>query len=255
MRNSPRRPTVDSVDNALRLLLLFCDSNTLRVSDVADHLNVARSTAHRLLMTMVNRGFAVQDSPSRVYRPGPRLLEVGMAALGSLDIRGRARPFLEQLAADTGETPSLLIQERGNVRFVDSIESTSSIRVASRFGLLLPAHATSGGKAMLACLSPAEVDELYAGKSFERVTASTIRSRKQLDAELAEIREKGYAFNTQESEIGLGAAGMAVRDSSGRPVAAVTVAGPVQRMEGPHLAGIVSALQRAVNGISGALYG
>jgi IclR family acetate operon transcriptional repressor len=255
MQNSPARPTVDSVDNALRLLLLFRGSPTVRVSDVADHLQVARSTAHRLLMTLVARGFAIQDSPSRVYRPGPQLMEVGLAALASLDIRGRARPHLEALAEETGETASLLIPEQGNVRFVDSIESRNAVRVASRFGMSLPAHATSGGKAILAWLEPAEFDALYPNDELSRVTNSTLSSRADLVAEMAEIRVRGYAFNTQESEVGLGAAGIAVRDPAGRPTAAVTVAGPVQRMEGEHLAVVVSALERAAVAISVSLYG
>jgi DNA-binding IclR family transcriptional regulator len=255
MANSGGRHTVDSVENALKLLLLFRDNATVRVSAAADHLDVARSTAHRLLTTFVKQGFAVQDSPSRVYRPGPRLMEVGQAAMRNLDVRGRARPHLEQLAVATGETVSLLVPERGNVRFVESIESRSTVRVASRYGLDLPTHATSGGKAILARMSPEALAELYPDEELRTVTAATIGTRTRLLAELDEVRDRGYATNNEESEIGLGAAGVAVCDLSGSPTAAITVAGPVQRMQGDHLADIVTAMRRCATRIATSLYG
>jgi DNA-binding IclR family transcriptional regulator len=255
MRNPAGRHTVDSVDNALKLLLLFRDNPTVRVSFAADHLKVARSTAHRLLTTFVSQGFAVQDSPSRVYRPGPQLMEVGQAALRNLDVRGRARPHLEQLAEDTGETVSLLIPERGNVRFVDSIESRNAVRVASRFGLDLPAHATSGGKAVLARLTPEVFAELYPNEELPRVTAGTVSTRTELLAEFDEIRANGYAINHQESEAGLGAVGVAVCDPGGVPTAAVTAAGPLQRMEGAHLENVIAACERCAERIAISLYG
>lgn len=255
MRNSGGRHTVDSVDNALKLLLLFRDNATIRVSAAADHLNVARSTAHRLLTTFVSQGFAVQDTPSRVYRPGPQLMEVGQAALRNLDVRSRARPHLELLAEETGETVSLLIPERANVRFVDSIESRNTVRVASRFGLDLPAHATSGGKAILARLTPEAFYELYPNEELQRVTAVTVSTRTELLADLEQIRVRGYARNNEESEVGLGAAGVAVCDPSGFPTAAVTVAGPVQRMTSEHLDEVTDALQRCASRIATSLYG
>lgn len=255
MRNPGGRHTVDSVDNALKLLLLFRDNATIRVSAAADHLHVARSTAHRLLTTFVNQGFAVQDTPSRVYRPGPQLMEVGQAALRNLDVRSRARPHLEQLAEETGETVSLLIPERGRVRFVESIESRNTVRVASRFGLDLPAHATSGGKAILARLSLESFAQLYPDEDLARVTEVTVGSRAELLTELDDIRTRGYATNSEESEPGLGAVGVAVCDPSGYPTAAVTVAGPLQRMAGEHLDDVVEAARRCAGRVETSLYG
>ena len=105
---------LSSVDHALELLLLFRSRPTLRVSEVADSLGVARSTAHRLLVMLVHRGFAVQDPATRAYRPGPRLAEIGLAAVGALDVRARMRPYLTEIAARTGETVSLLVLDGEN---------------------------------------------------------------------------------------------------------------------------------------------
>ena len=235
---------LSSVDHALELLLLFRSRPSLRVSEVADQLDVARSTAHRLLNMLVHRQFGVQDPATRAYRPGPRLVEIGLAAVGALDIRTRMRPYLTEVAARTGETCSLLVLEGDMVHFIDSIESAQTVRVGSRFDSRMPAHATSAGKAMLAVLPVDEVLANYQNEKLATVTDRTVATRTQLLAELARVRAAGYAVNFEESEIGLGAVGMAVLDADGRPAAGVTVAGPMQRMA----PGYVQALVRELRG-------
>jgi DNA-binding IclR family transcriptional regulator len=152
---------IASIDHALRLLLMLKVQPRIRVADAADELGVARSTAHRVLGMLVYRGFAIQDPGSRAYRAGPVLVEVGMGALAQLDVRQRARPYLERVAAQTGETTSLQILDGTQARFVDSVESVNAVRVGSRAGVSLPAHIASGGKAMLACMSDRALLTLY----------------------------------------------------------------------------------------------
>jgi DNA-binding IclR family transcriptional regulator len=246
---APRTPPayrLSSVDHALELLLLFRSRPTLRVSEVADQLDVARSTAHRLLGMLVHRQFAVQDPATRAYRPGPRLVEIGLAAVGALDVRTRMRPYLTEVAARTGETVSLLVLEGDMVHFIDSIESQQLVRVGSRFDARMPAHATSAGKAMLAALPAAEVLTSYPNEKLATVTERTIATRSQLLAELARVRVAGYAVNFEESETGLGAVGMAVTDTDGRPTAGVTVAGPMQRLSPGYVRAIVRELRGTV---------
>jgi DNA-binding IclR family transcriptional regulator len=237
---------LSSVDHALELLLLFRSRPTLRVSEVADQLDVARSTAHRLLGMLVHRQFAVQDPATRAYRPGPRLVEIGLAAVGALDVRTRMRPYLSEVAARTGETVSLLVLEGDMVHFIDSIESQQMVRVGSRFDARMPAHATSAGKAMLAALTTQEVLASYPNEKLVTVTERTLATRSQLLAELARVRIAGYAVNFEESEPGLGAVGMAVTDTDGRPTAGVTVAGPMQRMTPGYIRVIVRELRGTV---------
>ena len=171
---------LSSVDHALELLLLFRSRPALRVSEVAEQLDVARSTAHRLLGMLVHRQFAVQDPATRTYRPGPRLVEIGLAAVGALDIRTRMRPYLTEVAARTGETVSLLVLEGDAVHFIDSIESQRTVRVGSRFDARMPAHATSAGKAILAALPADEVLAIYPNEKLPTVTERTLTTRAQL---------------------------------------------------------------------------
>jgi len=243
---APPAYRLSSVDHALELLLLFRSRPTLRVSEVADQLDVARSTAHRLLGMLVHRQFAVQDPATRAYRPGPRLVEIGLAAVGALDVRTRMRPYLTEVAARTGETVSLVVLEGDMVHFIDSIESQQLVRVGSRFDARMPAHATSAGKAMLAALPAEEVLTSYPNEKLATVTERTIATRSQLLAELARVRVAGYAVNFEESETGLGAVGMAVTDTDGRPTAGVTVAGPMQRLSPGYVRAIVRELRGTV---------
>ena len=237
---------LSSVDHALELLMLFRSRPSLRVSEVADELNVARSTAHRLLGMLVYWQFAVQDPATRAYRPGPRLVEIGLAAVGALDMRTRMRPYLTDVAARTGETVSLLVLEGDTVHFIDSIESQRTVRVGSRFDSRMPAHATSAGKAMLAALPVDDVLAIYPNEKLTTVTERTLATRTQLLASLDRVRLVGFAIALEEGEIGLGAVGMAVLDADGRPAVAFTAAGPMQRMTPGYVRALAVALHDSV---------
>ncbi len=252
MENDSGQPQyyIASIDHALRLLLMLKGQPRIRVADAADALGVARSTAHRVLGMLVFRGFAVQDPGSRAYRAGPVLVEVGMGALAQLDVRQRARPYLERVAVSTGETTSLQILDGTLARFVDSVESVSAVRVGSRVGVSLPAHVASGGKAMLACMSDQALQILYPSDDLgPALTPATVTSRSALLEELATVREQGYAVNHGQSATGLIAIGAAIRGSDGVPVAAVTTAAPVTRVSPAKVVQIAQALRDAAREI------
>ena len=161
-RNRPTRSRRSN--NALRLLLLFRSQPRVRLSEASEHLGVAHSTAHRLLAMLAYHGFVRQEQDSRAYVAGPALVEIGLAAVGQLDIRRHARPALERLAGSLGETVHLAVLEGGNVRYLDAVESPRALRVASRTGSVLAASCTASGKALLAELPDAEVSAMFAGR-------------------------------------------------------------------------------------------
>jgi DNA-binding IclR family transcriptional regulator len=228
----PNSGRLSSVDNALRLLVLLGERRVLRVADAAEGLGVARSTAHRLLSSLREHGFALQDRANGAYRPGPVLTEVGLAAVGGIDIRRVARPVLEELRDQTGETVSLSLLEGRNVRFVDCVEGTRSVRVGDRTGLALPAHCTAGGKVLLAALSPAELARRYAQHELTVRTESSVGSWDELRRELEATRRDNYAINREEGERGICAIATAVRDPAGAPLAALAVVVPAGRLDG-----------------------
>lgn len=233
---------IASVDNALRLLLVFRSQSRVRLSEASSYLGVAHSTAHRLLAMLAYHGFVRQEGDTKVYVAGPALVDVGLAVVNRMDIRASARPVLEELAALTEETVHLGALEGVQVRYLDCVESTKALRVAERTGQVLPAHCTSVGKALLAELSEVEFRDLYSGGAeLPVLTAKTITSLGTLERRLADVRKRGYATNASESEMGVTSIAAAVRDSTGRAVAALSVAGPVNRMS-PTRIGEIGAL-------------
>ncbi len=245
------RPTysLESVDNALRILELLDTRGELRVYEAAAELGVARSTAHRLLATLRYRGFVAQDPAGRVYRPGRVLAQMGLHAFAQRDIRQVARRHLEELCAEVGETVHLMVLEGNGVRFVDGVEGTQPLRVGLRIGILLPAHATAGGKALLAAMPAEQIRDLYP-RGVPTLTPDTLATLQQIEDALAEVSRVGYATNVSESAEGVAAVSVAVRDPLGRPIAAVAVASPIERMPRARVAGVVSRLHQTALRVS-----
>lgn len=245
---------VSSADNVLRLVCLLSARGVLRVSEASAELDVALSTAHRLLTVLLNQGFAIQESRNGPYLPGPALRELAMAALNPRDLRRAARPFLERLTASTRETVSIGVLEERDVRFIDGIEGNQTVRVGNRIGVLIPAHCTAAGKAMLAALPDIELERRYATRDLERRTEYSPDDWEHLRRELAEVRRTGFAMNVEEGESGVCAVGAAVRDTAGAPVAAVNVVLPSIRMPTKQIGKeIAEAVMKAATGVAAAI--
>jgi IclR family transcriptional regulator, acetate operon repressor len=219
-----------SVDNALWLLQLVSERQALRVSEAAELLGVARSTAHRLLSALRRRDFLMQDRPNGAYRPGPALYAIGMAAIGRLDIRRIAQPVLEELRDKTQETASLAVLEGTMVRFVECYEGTSVVRIGNRAGVVRHAHASAIGKAILAALPDSELERRYPEEELPAPTPSSISRRRELMAELTQVRRQGYALNWEESSEGVAAIAVALRGPTGMPLGSISLAVPSMRL-------------------------
>lgn len=215
MKNKPVYG-IDSVDHALRLATLLQQEGPLRVTDAAQRLGVARSTAHRLLAMLVYRDFAEQDEDRR-YVAGP-VLRRPTAPSPVAELRDVALPHLRTLAAVVDETASLVIVVGDQARFAATVECGQVLRVGDREGRLLPAHLASGGKAVLATRPDAEVRARYADTPGLDVNA--------LLRELRRIRGQGFAVNRESTEAGVTAIGCAV---PGSVSAAVSIAMPTVR--------------------------
>ncbi|GLZ49049.1 IclR family transcriptional regulator [Actinomycetospora sp. NBRC 106375] len=245
--STPQYP-IDSVDNALKVLLLLGDRPRLRLTDVSTYLGVATSTAHRLLAMLQYRGFVRQDAATRSYVPGPSLDGVALGILRRLDVRTRARPVLEKLNVELEETVHLGRLEGDQVHFIDSIESSRALRVGGRLGRSVPAHCTSNGKAMLATLDDEEVRALFPSEELERMTPHSIGTRTQLLAELAAIRAAGYATSAEESEEGVGSIAVALTGARS-PRHAINASGPTGRLAEPRWSAMLEAVREAAREI------
>jgi IclR family transcriptional regulator, acetate operon repressor len=219
---------IESVDNALRILQALRDSGQVRVSAVAAELGIARSTAHRLLAMLVYRDFAVRGD-DRSYRPGPALSAGPLRGEPAQRLRQVMRPHMEALCDQVAETVNLVVRLGVQTRFLHTVESAQVLRVGDRQGTVLPAWQTSGGKMLLAELPDPQLTNLLRGAGGRPPEGMTAAGRRALAAELRQIREQGYAENIEESESGVCAIGICVRDAAGDPVAALSVSAPSVR--------------------------
>lgn len=243
-RKRPEYP-IASVDNALTLLSLFRERKQVRVADAAATLGTARSTAHRLLAMLEYHRFAQQDADTKVYSAGPALIEVAFSALEDLDIRGIARPALERLSDDLGETVHLVTLQDAAVVFLDSAETSRTLRIGSRVGRFMPAHCTAGGKAILAELPRDDLRRLYPDAGLEQMTARSSATLEELEADLDAVRRRGYATNFGESEPEVAAVAVAIPGRRAGQRAAITVSAPSTRLSEDRVPEIAEAVSRA----------
>jgi DNA-binding IclR family transcriptional regulator len=226
----PPRYPLESVDNALRLLSLFRTRERIRVKDAAEALSVASGTAHRLLAMLVYRGYIQQDPVSKLYVPGVMLLSIGLHASKRSDLRAAAERHLKELHERLDETIQLATLEGREVFYVDGIESSRPLRVATRSGTLRPAHCASAGKALLATLPRDAVLELYPDEELITVNPNSIGSRTKLLLELDATRARGYAVNVGDGEEGVISVAAAVIGRGGHAVAAFGAGAPASRV-------------------------
>jgi len=244
----PQYP-IGSVDRALKLILLLGEQPQIRLTDAATHLDVASSTAHRLLAMLQYRGFVRQDPVSKTYHPGPALMSVAFSVFNRVDIEGAAQPVLLRLSEQLKESVHLGMLEGANVRFIAAAEGPTAVRVASRLGRAMPAHCTSTGKALLARLSDADIVRLYPNAELERVTAHSVGTRAELHVELDRIRQQGYAVNREGSEDGVASVAVPITTRAPGVLLALNAAAPVHRLSDSQYRAVAAVLVEAAKEI------
>ncbi|MER5554732.1 IclR family transcriptional regulator [Streptomyces sp. NPDC002793] len=241
----PRSYIIESLDTGLRLMRLFLTHDTLSVTEAARELDVARSTAHRVLSTLESRGFATRDTSGRGYSAGPELVALGRPAGYAPGIRARLQVVLDAGATATGETVGTAALIGDQVIITDGRESPHPVRAVLETGRAHPAHATAAGKVLLARLTDEQVRALYPRERLPGVTSRTLTSRTALLAELAGIREIGRADSIGESVRGMNAVAVPLAGRSWRDRLALVATMPADRGGDVELAGHAEVLRRA----------
>ena len=228
-----RSATLGSVANAARVLKAFTTSEReWGVSDLARRLDIAKSTAHRLLATLTDEGLLEQDLGSGRYRLGLAVFDMAAAAQ-SMDLHEAVLTPMTELRNRSGETVQVAVLDGREVVYVERLDSPNTLRLFLEVGRRNAAHSTGCGKALLAFAPPDQLERTLKGWKMTSKTPHTITDVAKLRLELAECRRRGYAVNRRESEAGVISVAAPIRDVSGRVVAAISVAGPAERLE-PH---------------------
>ncbi len=215
---------IKSVEKALHTLKLFINNRTeITLNELSQELGVHKSTGYRIAVTLCEEGFLRWDSYKGTYSLGLKILELSATLVHSLELRTRARPYLEKLNQDLDEFIHLGVLDGGDVVYIDKIDRNRSIRLYSEIGKRVPCYCTALGKALLAGLSDHEVKNLIKGKSFKRYTSNTIVTLPDLLDHLKEVRKKGYALDLEEHEPLIYCVAAPIRDYTGKYIAALSV--------------------------------
>lgn len=223
--------TLSSVRNAARLLKEFGHGDReIGVTDLSRRLGIGKSTAHRLLSTLADEKLLEQDAQTGAYRLGLAMYELGASVTSHMDLHEASSPVVDQLRNATRETVQVAVLDGREVVYVERRESPQTLRLFGRVGHRNEAHCTSTGKLLLAYLSDAELQATLRGWKLTRKTPYTITDPRALLTNLEVIRRQGWAENVSESELGVASISAPIRNSLGEVIAAVSVAGPVQRL-------------------------
>lgn len=231
-----RDPVRGGVKSAVRVLeifeLLASHPHGMSLSQICAALGLPKSSGHALLITLGERGYLRAGRHERTYRLGPALFEIGSAYIASNDLVGDGQAILEETARTCDETVHLAVLDGNDVLYVAKEEGTRTIRMVSSVGQRFPAHGTGVGKMLLSALDDAALAERFPDDTaLKALTPYTITDPQLFRAELEAIRARGYAFDYEESTLGLCCVAAAVYDASSSMVGAMSISVPSVRFE------------------------
>ncbi|GIH16171.1 IclR family transcriptional regulator [Rugosimonospora africana] len=223
--------SVPAASRALDILELFLQQPLLSAAEVVSRAGLARTTAHELLVTLVDRRYLVPvpGQPTR-YRLGVRLFQLGSVFADQIDLAREAQLAANDVAAACAETVHVAVREGRDVIYIARVDSTHPVRMVSAVGRHLPAHCTGVGKMLLSGLAAEDFDALYPrGQKLPAMTRDSITSVTRLKSVLKRIRQDGLAFDDGESSEDVHCVAAGVRDQTGAIVASMSVSVPTSR--------------------------
>lgn len=226
--------TLDTTDTSLSVISKLKELNGARVTELARELDVAPSTAHSHLTTLVENNYVVQEGDT--YRLGLKFLDYAEFARETDEYYSLAKSKVERLCEETGGRAHFIVEEHGQGVYVYTESGKHGVQTFARDGRRLELYRAAAGKSILAYLPEERVHEIIDERGFEAQTDQTIVDKDELMAELEEIRERdGIGFNFEEQIVGIRAVSAPVRAPDGTVIGALSVSGPAHRMKGDRL--------------------
>lgn len=223
---------MSSVENALMILESFTiDQSEKRVTQLSNDLGIGKSSVSRLLKTLQSRGYVKKNLETQKYSLGTKILTLYSSLMSEMEVVKEAHPILEDLAKETKESVQLAELEGSNVIYMEQIKSSFPIQIFAHIGRINPIHCTSSGKLLLA-YQDIETIENILNSDLKPYTSSTITDKLVLKKELLEIRNLGYCYIENEFIDGIVSIAAPIRDYNKNVIAAVSLVGPIQRING-----------------------
>lgn len=223
--------SASSLNRALQLIYAIAEvpSPGVGVSTLARELSLSKAVVHRIVKVLTADGLLAFDDDSKRYTLGPGALTIGLAALRQLDVPAVARRYLERLVEATSETATLSMRQRWSRIYIDQALSPQTVRMWVVLGESYPLHAGASSKAILANLDDQEIAEYLHHHDLPAMTDSTLTDRSALKAEIAKIRDQGFAVSLGERQVDAASVAAAVRQADGSVFGSISVCGPIAR--------------------------
>lgn len=226
-----RSGQVQSLVRAISILnALSEEEQGLTLTDLAQTVGLAPSTAHRLLTTLQDQRFVRFDLERNVWLIGVQAFVVGNAFVRSRDVIAMARLHMRRLMEESGETVNLAVEDQGEAIYLSQVECRQMMRAIAKPGGRVLLHCSGVGKALLAAMPDAEVGKILQRRGLPRAADKTIDTPAKLREELQKIRGQGYAFDDEENAVGLRCVAAVIRDEFGHPLAGLSLSGPMARI-------------------------
>jgi len=220
-----------AVERAMILLRYIMDNEDgLSVREVSRLYGYNPATVQKIINALKSQGFVIQDEITERYFLGSEAVQLGLTALSRLDVRRVARPHLEEINLQTNETVFIAIARGNHAVYVDKVVSNQPIRMDAPLGVDRPYNCTAVGKVLLTELVDEEIEILARSGAFEKRTDNSIIELDELNAELKETSEQGWAIDSEEFSVGVSCLAVPIFDHDQKVIAALTISGPIDRI-------------------------
>jgi len=249
MKN-PNEYNVRAVERAIQVLECFDDQHPERgISEIAQAVGLHKATAYRIVTTLVNYGYLEWIAEGQKYRLGLELTNLGFKVIRRMDLRHEALPYMKELVQEWDETCDLSIFDQGRAFYIEVLRGNHALTIAAAVGQRLPPHCTASGKLFLAYLPHEELVAIL-NQPLTSYTDNTITSPEMLREQLEVIRERGYAVDNEEYELGICAVSAPIFNRGGSMIAAIGGPSPTSRMTPERIVKIAEAYKKAAQAIS-----
>ncbi|MFW5728009.1 MAG: IclR family transcriptional regulator [Spirochaetota bacterium] len=241
-----------SLGKALQIFeVLSWQAAPMRLQDLARELNMPDSTLLRFLNTMIDYGYVAKERETSRYRLTLKLAQLGSQVHSNYPYQKIIHPYLEEISRKLQEPVSLCVEQNGSVVYIDTVDGPDHmLRTLQRIGKVAPMHSTGVGKVLLQNYTSNELKEYVEDKGLPAFTEKTITSGKEFFEEIDVVRQRGFAYDNEECEVGVRCVAFPVKDFSGRNVAAISISAPVTRMDADKEKNIVAVLRDVSTRIS-----
>ncbi len=241
---------IQSLDRGLQILFILSENRSKGVTELAEDLQVNKSTVFRLLETMEARGLIQQDERTAKYRLGIGLLQLSNGLMRNLDIISISRPIMNQLMNSTKESVHLCTFSSDKVYVVDQVKSNYPMKVSATIGQDEPIYCSSVGKCILANLPDEKKDKLMNEIDFIPFTENTIKTKESLIEELSKIKAEGYAIDDEELSLGVRCLAAPIFNHRGDAKYSIGISGPSLRICPDNIDFYIDKIKSAANSIS-----